>query len=85
MGLLWIHFKAEPTASVDRLHVRCEGREGGEDDSETVSLSSFENGGTAEALEGIQLKGGIHSAGVPTAHGKTKYQSLFIDEYVYLL
>lgn len=58
MELLWIHFKAEPTASVDRLHVKCEERERGEDNSETVSLSSFENGGTAGALEGIQLKGG---------------------------
>lgn len=54
---IWIHFKVEPKGSGDRLHVRSERREGGKDDTKTISLSNWKNGATIEAPEGTQLEG----------------------------
>lgn len=54
-GRLWIILRGKPREPVDRLPVRCEKREGTKGNFKIVTLSSWENGVPAEALEGIQL------------------------------
>lgn len=84
-GRLWISFKREPTASADRLPVRCEKREGAKDNSKTLSLSYWKNGAPTEPPERTQLNEADPRAGAPAAHGSNaeKPECIF-DEYAYL-